>query len=204
MPDPDQYAAELAVALRDDWQFSRIFAKAKARPGFTALLALRVELQRVATTSEPGITAMKFEWWRNEIERGFAAEAQHPLVHALGKHLGKAGCAPEYCLELVDAAETESGFPAGFSEQDFQLYLYRSGGVLAELLAQLSGVTDRAALDAARRLGQTKRFSDLLLSTGVMLRAERWLFPARWLADAGLTLQELQAGEGSTAATRAL
>ncbi len=181
--DPDRYALEQAVALRDDWQFSRIFADENARPGFTALLALRAELQNVVRQpSEPGIVAMKFEWWRTEIGRGFAGDAQHPLARALATHLGKAGIAPEYCLELVDAAEIESE-SAAFTEQDFQLYLYRSGGVLAELLALLSGMHDRNALDAARRLGQLKRFTDMLLATGAMLRAERWLFPATWLQE---------------------
>lgn len=168
--------------LRDDWQYSRIFANGTARPGFTALLALRAELQQLlARAAEPGIMAMKLEWWRAEIERAFAGSAQHPVACALGLHLGKAGIAAEYCIELVDATETEAGGNAALSEQDFQLYLYRSGGVLAEQLAQLSGINERRALDAARRLGQLKRFTDLLLSTGMIARAGRWLLPASWL-----------------------
>lgn len=184
--DPDRYAFEQAVALRDDWQFSRIFAAENTRPGFTALLALRAELQNVVRqASEPGIVAMKFEWWRTEIERGFAGNAQHPLARALATHLGKSGVAPEYCLELVDAAETESEGVA-FTEQDFRLYRYRSGGVLAEQLALLSGMHERNTLDAARRLGQLKCFTDMLLSTGAMLRAGRWQFPQAWLEKHGL------------------
>lgn len=180
--DPDRYAIEQAGLLRDDWQFSRIFASVQARPGFTALLALRAELQNViAQANEPGILAMKFEWWRTEVERGFGGDAQHPLARALGTHL-RAASAPEYCLELVDAAETESGADT-LSEQDFGLYLYRSGGVLAEQLAALSGFEGRKHLDAARRLGQLKRFTDMLLATGAMLRAGRWLFPVTWLQE---------------------
>lgn len=183
MPDPDQYAAEQAAALRDDWQFSRIFAGEPAQRGFTALLALRAELLHVAGRSgEPGIAALKFEWWRGEIERGFAGSAQHPVARALGVHVGKAG-APEYCIEMVDAAETESETDTAFTDADFLLYRQRSGGVLAEQLALLSGVHDRNTLDAARRLGQLKRFSDMLLSIGAMLRAGRWLFPAAWLPE---------------------
>lgn len=171
------------MSLRDDWQFSRIFAAPAARPGFTALLALRAEMQHVlAQASEPGITAIKFEWWRNEIERGFAGDAEHPLAQSLGRHLRDAGSSAEYCQELVDATETESE-GAAFAEQDFRLYLYRSGGVLAEQLAQLAGAHDRKTLDAARRLGQLKRFTDMLLSTGAMLRAGRWLFPVTWLQE---------------------
>ncbi len=191
MPDTDQYAAEQAARLRDDWQFSRIFTDASARPGFTALLALRSELQHVlGQAAEPGIVAMKFEWWRTEIERGFAGDAQHPLARALGEHLGKAGIATEYCLELVDAAEMEAGLDA-FTQQEFRLYLYRSGGVLAEQLALLSGASDRSALDAARRIGQLKRFTDMLLTLGAMLRADRWLFPEAWLRDNGLDAASL-------------
>lgn len=200
MPDPDQYAAGQAAALRDDWQFSRIFADQRARPGFTALLALRAELAHViAQNAESGIRAMKFEWWRGEIERGFAGNAQHPLARALGTHLHAAGIAPEYVVELVDAAETESE-SGTFSEQDFQLYLYRSGGVLAEMLAQLSGASDRSALNAARRIGQVKRFSELLLATGAMLRAERWLFPANWLDARTMTLRDVLKKDDGTGA----
>lgn len=200
MPDPDQYAARQAEALRDDWQFSRIFADKRARPGFTALLALRVELQHViARNAEPGIRATKFEWWRSEIERGLAGEAQHPLARALGKHLGAADIAPEYCIELVDAAETECESPAS-SEQEFSLYLYRSGGVIAEMLAQLCGTRDRHTLNTARDIGRVKRFCDLLLTAGTLLRADRWLFPARWLDERAITPQGvLEHGEASHA-----
>lgn len=180
MPDPDKYAAEQAAMLRDDWQFSRIFA-GDAQPGFTALLALRAELQQILVqVNEPAIAAMKFEWWRNEVARGFLGEAQHPLARSLGEHLSHAGSAPEYCVEIIDAAEMESDAGA-FSEQDFRLYLYRSGGVLAEQLALLSGAKARNSQDAARQLGELKRFSDLVLATGAMLRAGAWLFPAGWL-----------------------
>ena len=183
MPDPDTYAAEQAAMLRDDWQFSRIFA-GNAQAGFTALLALRAELQQVLVqVNEPAIAAMKFEWWRNEIARGFLGEAQHPLARSLGEHLSKAGSAPEYCVEIIDAAEMESDAPLDFSDQDFRLYLYRSGGVLAEQLALLSGTKARNTLDASRHLGELKRFSDLVLATGAMLRAGVWLFPADWLDE---------------------
>lgn len=189
--NPDRYAFEQAVALRDDWQFSRIFASEAARPGFTALLGLRAELQHVIQQAiEPGIVAMKFEWWRMEITRGFAGDAQHPLARALGKHLGQADVAAETCLELVDAAETESETGA-FTEQDFRLYLYRSGGVLGELLTMLSGVNDPNALNAARRLGQLKRLTDMLLACGAMLRAGNWLFPFEWLEQLSLNPQAL-------------
>lgn len=167
--------------LRDDWQFSRIFA-GNAQPGFTALLALRAELQQVIVqVNEPAIVAMKFEWWRNEVARGFLGEAQHPLARSLGEHLSQAGSAPEYCVEIIDAAEMESDADIVFSEQDFRLYLYRSGGVLAEQLALLSNVKARNSQNAARHLGELKRFSDLVLATGAMLRAGIWLFPADWL-----------------------
>lgn len=189
--DPDEYAAEQAAMLRDDWQFSRLFAR-EAQPGFTALLALRAELQQILVqVNEPAIATMKFEWWRNEIARGFQGEAQHPLARALGFHLSKAGSAAEYCIEIVDAAETESEGETAFSEQDFRLYLYRSGGVLGEQLLQLSGTHDRASLDAARRLGELKRFSDLILAVGAMLRAGVWLLPTSWLDERNLDLHRL-------------
>lgn len=190
--DPDRYAFEQAMGLRDDWQFSRIFSTEHARPGFTALLALRAEMQQVlAQAGEPGIATVKFEWWRNEIEQGFAGNAQHPLAKSLGQHLRDAGSAAEYCLELVDAAEIELESAIPFSEQDFQLYLYRSGGVLAEQLVLLSGRNGRPVMNTARKLGQLKRFNDLVWSTGAMLRAGRWLFPGEWLERHTLTLPEL-------------
>lgn len=203
MSDPDQYAAEQAAMLRDDWQFSRIFA-GKAQRGFTALLALRADLQQVIVqVNEPAILAIKFEWWRNEISRGFAGEAQHPLARALAQHLGDAGIASEYCIELVDAAEMENETGSRFSEQDFRLYLYRSGGVLAEQLAQLSGANERRILDAARRLGELKRMNDLVLATGAMINAGVWWFPGDWL-DTNINPQKVIASPESDDAKRLL
>lgn len=192
MTDPDRYAAERADMLRDDWQFSRLFAR-QAQPGFTALLALRAELQQILVqVNEPAIVTMKLEWWRNEIMRGFQREAQHPLARALGHHLSKAGSAADYCIEIVDAAETESEGTAAFTDQDFRLYLYRSGGVLGEQLVQLSGSTSRPELDAGRRLAELKRFTDLVLAAGTMLHAGAWLLPASWLNERNLDVHQLR------------
>src|SRR5690606_8147826 len=187
------------------WQYSRIFASPGARPAFTALLALRVEMRQVLThAAEPSVRAARFEWWRGEVERGFRGEAQHPLARALAAHLGAAGGAAEYCQELIDAAETEGEDGLSLSDQDFLLYLHRSGGVLAEQLALIEGVRDRHALDAARCIGRVKRFGDLLFSTGAMLRAGRWLFPAAWLEKHALTPASALTAGGAGAMTALL
>lgn len=187
-----EYARERAALVRDDWQYARIFCAPEARAGFTALLGLRGEMEDVkAGTRETAIAVAQFEWWREEISRGFAGQAQHPLARTLGEHLARAGSAPEYCHEIIDAAEAEYEREPPRNVQEFQLYLYRSAGVLAEQLAWLHGKRDREALSVAHHIGQTWRFTDLVQSLPAMLHAHAWLFPLEWKHELTLDTERL-------------
>lgn len=192
MTSPDDYARERATLVRDDWQYARIFSAPEARAGFTALLGLRGEMQDIkATVSESAVAQARFEWWRQEISRAFANQAQHPLAKALGEHLGAAGSAPEYCHELIDAAEAEYEREPPRNAQELQLYLYRSAGVLAEQLAWLHGRHDRDTLSVAHHVGQSWRLVDLMLSLPAMLRANAWMFPWEWKQELALDVAQL-------------
>lgn len=193
MPNPDQYCAGLARAVRDDWQYSRLFMPTAGRAGFTALLALREELRRLRqSATEMSIALTKLEWWREEISAAFAGNGQHPVSIALSGHLPAHGVAAEYCLELVDAAETELNPTEISTEADLQLFRYRRDGVMSELLVQLSGHTSRDIVRAARLIGEGRSQFDIIRSLGAYAAHGRCLLPAETLERAGIAIELLQ------------
>jgi phytoene/squalene synthetase len=123
------------------------FADSAQRARLRAAFALAAELERsVARSSDPGVTRLKFDWWRRELAA--AADSAHPLVRQLAPLAGSAGGLAAL-QDMLDAAEQDvrKQQPADTSSFHAQC---RRAGALARLLGD-SGATDAAAADT---LGQ--------------------------------------------------
>lgn len=192
--DPAEYTRLRALELRHDWQFSRLFLPRESRAAFNALLALRVELaDQLGDVSEAAIGMAKLEWWRSEIERGFAGSAQHPLAVQLGALLGEHDVAVEYVLEQLDAVEMIF-LPGGIeSLADEKLFRYRRDGVLAEIAAQLSGIEyrndNRKLMHAARAIGELRAHVDAITSMPAQLQSGRPAFSVERLFAQGIAAE---------------
>lgn len=157
----DSESATAIVLPMDDWQLSILFLREPARTPFAAIHKLRSEMDRiVATASDVNVSLAKLAWWRNEIRQLFTRPVQHPLLKQLAKSLSGHDVAVEYLEEIIDAAEMEL---VGISNDEIPLYCYRRDGVLAELLAHITGNRDRNRLRAARAIGETRAHLHLLV-----------------------------------------
>ena len=69
-----------------DRSIAASFAPREARADLFALYAFNAELARVAElVSEPGLGAIRLQWWREAIERAANGEASgHPVADAIG------------------------------------------------------------------------------------------------------------------------
>lgn len=158
-----QHCEGILAAAADDWVLARLFLPQRQRDAATALLALRHELRRVPGASEePGVVAVKLNWWREEIGRAASGTANHPVLQLLAASGEAADIDPEYLLELADAAEMEFDAGAIRDEADRRLYLYRSSGVVAELFARMACGLDREQLRVARSIGMARGQLDIM------------------------------------------
>ena len=75
----------IARAADPDRAIATLFAPAEARDDLFALIAFNAELARIADqVTEPGLGAIRLQWWREAIERAGAGETSgHPAHHHL-------------------------------------------------------------------------------------------------------------------------
>ena len=76
-----------------DRAIAALFAPLTARDDLFALFAFNGELARIADqVSEPGLGAIRLQWWRDALARAEAGEATgHPVADAFGSVLARRG-----------------------------------------------------------------------------------------------------------------
>lgn len=97
----------------DRWLSSR-YASLEVRQRLVALYALNLELAKVRTlVSEPGLGAIRFQWWRDAIEEIAAGMA--PRRHDVVLAVAEAELMPKTCLGLIN------GHAAAYEARDRNL-----------------------------------------------------------------------------------
>ena len=87
----------------DRWLSSR-YAPVVVRQNLIALYAFNLELAKVRTiVSEPGLGAIRFQWWRDAIEELTAGHS--PRKHDVVQVLAEARLPEKMCLGLIDGHE---------------------------------------------------------------------------------------------------
>ena len=82
-----------------------MFAPREARADLFALIAFNVELARIAEiVTEPGLGAIRLQWWREAIDRAAKGEATgHPVADAIGAAMRKGKLSRARIDALIDA-----------------------------------------------------------------------------------------------------
>ncbi len=87
----------------DRWLSSR-YAPVVVRQNLIALYAFNLELAKVRTiVSEPGIGAIRFQWWRDAIEE--LAAGHPPRKHDVVQVLAEVSLPEKMCLGLIEGHE---------------------------------------------------------------------------------------------------
>ncbi len=152
--NPDQYCQDKVARSGSSFYYSFLFLAPKQRRAITALYAFCREVDDVVDSDgEATIAAVKLNWWRDEIERLFAGEAQHPVTRALASVIEEFDLPQEQFLEIIDGMEMDLEQNRYASFRDLALYCYRVAGVVGLLTAEIFGYQDRHTLKYAHDLG---------------------------------------------------
>ncbi len=101
--DIHQYCQERAAASGSSFYYSFVFLPQDTRRAITAFYALCRELDDVVDEChEPQVALAKLEWWRAEITRFAAGQAEHPATRALYDTPRGREAPPALLLEIVD------------------------------------------------------------------------------------------------------
>jgi 15-cis-phytoene synthase len=182
-----------------DRSLSALFAPRDARSDLFALYALNAELSRVAElVSEPGLGAIRLQWWREAIDRAASGEAiGHPVADAFGETLNRRKLSRERVSALIDARafDVEKKFMPDMAALD--AYLNDTAGAVYALAAGVLGARGESLEQAARSAGKAYGLTGLMRALPVHASRGLLFLPEDALRRHGTSPGEVLAGETS-------
>lgn len=196
--NPHEYCQQKVAVSGSSFYYSFLFLPAKKRQAITALYAFCREVDDVVDEcSEIDLARTKLAWWRTEVARLYAGEAQHPVTRALRQAVHNHALAQEYLLEIIDGMEMDLEQNRYHNFKELQLYCYRVAGVVGLLSASIFGYTDRKTLKYAHDLGLAFQLTNIIRDVREDARRGRIYLPLDEMARYGVSEEDLLRGRQS-------
>ncbi|MBI1423152.1 MAG: presqualene diphosphate synthase HpnD [Gammaproteobacteria bacterium] len=190
---PQEYCQQKTVQSGSNFYYSFLSLPVDKRDAITALYAFCREVDDIVDSrGEAHIKQVKLDWWREEISRLFAGEPQHPVTHALAKHISRFALAQEYFLEILDGMEMDLHANRYQDFKDLALYCHRVAGVVGLLSAEIFGYEDRQTLKYAHNLGVAFQLTNIIRDIYEDSRHDRFYLPQHEMAEFGVTETDIR------------
>ena len=201
MDDPERRDAvrRIARAGDPDRALAALFAPPEARADLFALYAFNAELARIADqVTEPGLGAIRLQWWREAIEHAASGEAVgHPVADAFGEVLARRALSRERIAGLIDARTFDVGETVMPDARTLDAYLFDTTGGLFALAGEIVGAEGEKRDLVAEAGGRAYGLVRVMRSVPVLAAKGRTYLAADALARHGTSPQAIFAGETS-------
>jgi 15-cis-phytoene synthase len=189
-----------------DRSLSALFAPAQARADLFGLYAFNAELARVAElVNEPGLGAIRLQWWREAIERATNGETiGHPVADAFGETLTRRGLSRDRVSALIDARAFDIEDKIMRDRAALDAYLDHTAAALFLLAAEILGAKGESAERAARSAGRAYGLTGLMRALPVHAARGLVFLPADVLRRHGVSPDQILAGLSSQGLADAL
>lgn len=176
---PDEYCQEKTAASGSSFYYSFLFLDPDRRRAITALYAFCREVDDVVDEcSDPGVARMKLEWWRQEVERLFTGQPQHPVAQALAPWLERFDLPQEHFREIIDGMEMDLDIHDYPDFRTLSLYCYRVAAVVGLMAAEIFGYANRQTRQYANDLGMAFQLTNILRDVNEDAQRGRIYLPA--------------------------
>ena len=182
-----------------DRSIAASFAPREARADLFALYAFNAELARVAElVSEPGLGAIRLQWWREAIERAANGEASgHPVADAIGNLIRRRDLSRERIAGLIDARSFDVETKIMPDGAALEAYLDATAAALFALATETMGLKDARVEQAARAAGTAYGLTGLMRALPVHASRGLVFLPADELRRHGTSPEQVLAGKTS-------
>lgn len=198
---PDPAASPPAGSLR--W-FAWLFAPPSARPLVACAFALDLELRMISEARvDHGVTHLKLQWWREEIQRLVQGRPRHPLTQAAHAAAPDAGPAWRPIEDLLSSLELDLACSTYETELELDRYFELADGLLRMMSAVLAPA-DAHLETFARAAGQAVRAIEMIRDLRQDAVNGRIYLPLAWLESEGIHHGELRLKDTSAGVRRCL
>jgi phytoene synthase len=194
---PHDYCRAKTVASGSSFYYSFRFLSPERRRAIIAFYAFCREVDDIADEChDANLARVKLAWWRDEIARLYAGKPEHPVTQALAEAIKPFNLPQDAFEQIIDGMEMDVDFANGQPVRypDFKalrLYCHRVAGVVGEVAAAIFGITDRATLKYANKLGLAFQLTNIIRDVGEDARRDRIYLPADELARFGVAGADL-------------
>ena len=189
---PQEYCKQKTKESHSSFLTAFIFLKKEKREALTALYAFCREVDDIADEClDHEIASRKLNWWREEIERLFKSEPQHPVSKALHPFISHFNLSKNYFIEIIDGMEMDVKFNRYESFEQLQLYCYRVASCVGILSANIFGFKNKNTLDFAKNLGIAVQLTNIIRDLGEDARRGRIYIPLDELKKLDVSEEEI-------------
>lgn len=189
---PEEYCQDKAAKSGSSFYYSFLFLPPDQRKAITALYAFCREVDDIVDEcNERDIAITKLQWWRNEIEKLFDNQPQHPVTKALKPHIKTFNLAQEYFQEIIDGMEMDLTHVSYPTFKDLSLYCYRVASAVGLLSVEIFGYEDRNTVKYAHNLGMAFQLTNILRDIHEDLMRGRIYIPEEEMKEFGVSTQDL-------------
>jgi len=189
---PEEYCQQKAASSGSSFYYSFLFLPPNRRRAITALYAFCREVDDVVDEcSDPQIAASKLTWWRQELDRLYIGQPQHPVTQALQAVLPEFSLPQEQLREIIDGMEMDLQQTRYLDFKALSLYCYRVASVVGLLAAEIFGYSDRQTLKYAHDLGMAFQLTNIIRDVGEDARRGRVYLPLDELKQFDVTVADI-------------
>ena len=144
----------------------------------------------------------RLAWWRDEVARLFAGQAQHPVSRALAPALAPYGITAERLNEIIAGMEMDLSQSRYLDFKALERYCYHVAGVVGLLAAGIFGYRDPRTLEYAKNLGTAFQLTNIIRDVGDDARRNRIYLPMDELRSFGVPASDILQAKHSDAFVR--
>lgn len=175
---PEEYCQQKAASSGSSFYYSFLFLPTNRRRAITALYAYCREVDDVVDEcQDPHTAATKLTWWREELDRLYSGQPQHPVTQALQPVLSEFNLPQEQLLEIIDGMEMDLQQTRYLDFKALSLYCYRVASVVGLLAAEIFGFQDHQTQKYAHDLGMAFQLTNIIRDVGEDARRGRVYLP---------------------------
>ena len=189
---PEDYCQQKAAQSGSSFYYSFMFLPPERRRAITALYAFCREVDdAVDEPADPQVARAKLDWWRHEVARLYAGQAQHPVTIALVPAIGPFNIRQRQLGEIMDGMEmdlTQNRYP---DFESLRLYCHRVAGVVGQLAASIFGYRNPKTIEYAENLGLAFQLTNIIRDVGEDARKNRIYVPSDEMQRFGVSAADV-------------